>query len=96
MQVTDAGLAALGDYDPLPTGRELAEYWVSNQRFNETERVMLRAFLDRPSGLTAAQLCTVVGKEWSGTLRTYLSNLRTAGVVVGKNSEIMRAHEDLL
>lgn len=96
MRITDAGLEALGDYTPLPSGPDLAEYWINNPRFNSTERDILRVLLAHPRGLTADKLCDQIGKEWSGTLRTYLSNLRTAGVVVGRNNEAMRANDELL
>jgi hypothetical protein len=97
MRITGAGLDALGHYEMIPSpGPELAEYWCRNTKFNETERQILRAFVSHPRGLTAEQICEVVGKEWTGTLRTYLSNLRTSGVIVGRNNEVMRASEDLL
>jgi hypothetical protein len=35
------------------------------------------------------------GDEWSGGLRNSLSALRTAGVIVGTNTEVMKASGEL-
>jgi hypothetical protein len=51
--------------------------------------------LERPKGMTADQLCDATGYSYSGSFQNTLSELRTAGVLVGKNTEVMRANEDL-
>lgn len=94
MQITDAGLAH-GPFPVLPTGRALAEYWVAHPSFGKCAREILRHLIDAPSGRNAQQLCDVTGYEYSGSFQNALSELRTAGVLIGKNTEMMRASEDL-
>jgi hypothetical protein len=97
MTITDAGRAALGDgYDPLPTGRDLVDYWLAHRSLGACERAVLRVLLDHPGGLAADDLVKAAGYEWSGGFRNALSTLRTAGLLVGRNGEVMRAADVLL
>lgn len=95
MSITDAGLEVLGPYDPLPTGSALREHWLANGVITGTHKdlfkVILAAYPDRISGEEAT---SAIGKQWSGTIRTYLSKLRTLGVIEGANAS-MRASEHL-
>jgi hypothetical protein len=95
MSITDDGLAALGGFDALPTGAELAEYWLTHSSFGSCEKQTLQAFLLHPKGLDMEQAAKEAGYQVSGGFRNALSSLRTAGVIVGKNTEVMRANEDL-
>lgn len=95
MRATDAGIAALGEYEPLPTGRALVDYWLGHRSLGACERSVLRTLLEHPSGLAAAELATTAGYEWSGGFRNALSSLRTAGLIVGRNGEVMRASDTL-
>lgn len=95
MRITDAGLSALGSFEPLPSDpEELAEYWVG--RFGRQEGALLRALIDHPDGLAAEDLVRITGYQYGGTMRNCLAKLRTAGVIVGKNTETMRAADELL
>lgn len=94
MTATVRGIAA-ADATPLPTGAALADYWLNHQSFGKCERDALRALIDNPSGLTAESLCELTGYQWSGGFRNALSSLRTAGVIVGRNGEVMRASSEL-
>ncbi len=96
MVITDAGLAALGDVDPLPMGAALVDHWLNHPSFGKAERAIVTALVEHPDGLTAEQLCEVAGYEWGGGFRNRLSTVRTAGLLIGKNTETMRAHPDLL
>lgn len=89
MRITDAGMAALGTYDPLPTGQALRDYWLN--KFGRCERSILEALLNNPSGLDKDRMCEITGYAWSGTFSNALGTLRTAGVMVGQNSSVMRA-----
>lgn len=96
MRITQGGLDALGDYDQMPApGPELQRYWLQHPSFGKCEREVLSALLAHRGGLGAAELTHKTGYEWSGGFRNSLSNLRTAGVLVGRNSETMRASEEL-
>ncbi len=95
MQITEAG-EALGPFPELPTGSDLADYWLQHNSFGKCAKDVLGELLQHPNGRTAEQLAKATGYEYSGGFRNALSELRTAGVLVGKNTEVMRASEDLL
>jgi hypothetical protein len=95
MSITDEGLA-LGPFDELPTGEALRQHWLNFKQFGTGERKVLQALLDNPDGLDAQQLCSVTDYEYSGGFRNILSALRAAGVLVGKNGQVMRASDELL
>lgn len=95
MRITETGLSALGSFDPLPQGDALAQYWLSHVSFGKCERAILQALLDHPRGLDKDRLCEVTNYEFSGGFKNALANLRTAGVLIGRNMETMSVHEDL-
>lgn len=96
MRLTSEGRAALGDqFEPLPTGPELAQHWLSSPLFEPRQHEILRVLLAHPGGLDKDGLSDAIGREWSGGVRNDLAVLRTAGVIVGKNTEIMRASDEL-
>lgn len=97
MDITDAGMEAIGaSYAPLPTGQALIDYWLTHPSLGSAERAILGWLISAPEGLDAAALMSGTGYTWSGGFRNALSKLRTAGLIEGKNGEVMRAHEDLL
>jgi hypothetical protein len=81
---TDAGLAALGEYEALPSGRDLIDYWLN--RLPKGEAAILRIAVDKyPDAVPAAY----VGQETnyshtSGTFTTYVSRLRTKCLLEGR------------
>jgi hypothetical protein len=96
MMITDQGIAALGDYDPLPTGHALIDYWLRHPSLGKCERAILEVLIEaHPKGLRADELAARTGYEWSGGFRNALSALRTVGLLVGKNSAEMRAIDTL-
>ena len=95
MKVTTSGINALGDFRALPSGVELAQYWLHHPSFGLCERKILAAVLNSSNGLTLEEICEKTGYSASGSFMSSLSSLRTAGVLVGKNSEKMLAAEVL-
>jgi hypothetical protein len=96
MKITESGREALGsDYTPLPAGKALADYWLRHPSFGLCERKVLESLLESRDGLTIDEICQETGYQASGSLKTSLSSLRTAGVLVGKNNGRMRAADDL-
>jgi hypothetical protein len=93
VKFTDAGLAALGAYDPLPEGRELAEYWI--RKLGGGASRMLRVLVDAyPGALTNEQLGQAAQiSHVSGTFSTYLGRLRALELVEGRGE--LRASEEL-
>lgn len=98
MNITDAGMGALGDYDPLPTGAELHGYWLTHSSLGKCERAALKVLIDSyPEGYTGTELAVQCEPpyEYSGGFRNSLSTLRTAGLITGGNTGTLRASEDL-
>lgn len=97
MRIThDAYARITGSYEPLPEGRALADYWLTHSSFGQCERAVLKALLECPDGLGIEELAERTGYQVSGGFKNALSSLRTAGVIVGRNTERMRVCDELL
>lgn len=94
MRITETGLS-LGPFDPMPEGQDLIDYWLTHRSFGQCERTVLAALVEHRHGLTAEQICERTGYQYSGGFKNALSNLRTAGVIVGRNTEVMKASDTL-
>lgn len=84
VQITQAGLDALGPYDPLPTpGSELVQYWLG--RLGLAERTILGAFVGvYPQSITKEFLGEATGYSHdSGHFKNTLGRLRGLGLVDG-------------
>lgn len=91
--ITDAGEAALGQYDPLPTGSELLAYW-TRQLGGGAARMLQALAQVYPNALSRDDLGEASGlSARSGTFDTYLSRMRTLELVTGKGE--LRASEEL-
>lgn len=95
MRITEAGLAG-GPFPSLPAGHELIEFWRSHRSFKKCARVVLGALIDHPDGLTIDEIAAETDYAVSGGFKNDLAVLRTAGVMVGKNTERMRLSDELL
>jgi hypothetical protein len=95
MAITDLGREALGSFDELPTGAALGKWWLQSPQFGQAERVVLATLLDHPEGFSGYDLAKACGYEFSGGFRNALSTLRTAGVIVGRNNDVLRANPEL-
>lgn len=93
LRATDAGLAALGDFEPLPTGAALLAYWCG--RLGKAERLILEQLCEQyPNALTKDSLGTRTGYEPNGGgFNNALSKLRTLELISGRGE--LRASEDL-
>lgn len=95
LRITDSGLHALGSFEPLPTGRELLGYWLSELGQGGASR-MLGALADaHPRALDADALGAAAGLSQSGTFDTYLSRLRRLELVEG-DRRALRLSEELV
>ena len=90
---TAAGVDALGDFEPLPRGKALRDYWFG--KLVRAERESLRALCDaHPRSLTKQQVANAAGYEASGGgFNNALSKLRTLDLIRG--SREMKASPDL-
>jgi hypothetical protein len=91
---TPAGVEVIGDeWEPLPEGPALAEYWIA--QLPRAEGLILRALLDAfPSSLTKAEIAERTGYAASGGgFSNALGKLRTLQLIEGYGE--MRADETL-
>jgi hypothetical protein len=95
IRITDAGRET-GPYDALPTGRDLVDYWLNHPSLGKCERAVLRHLIEHPDGATADELCAATGYEYSGGFRNSLGALRTAGLIEGRNTDWLKASDELL
>lgn len=87
LRITDAGRAALGPVDPLPTGEALVEHWMG--RLGHAEREILRVLVDAaPEGISregmAGQTFSRKGEPYEvdgGSFGNALGKLRTLGLI---------------
>lgn len=85
LRITDAGLAVLGEFDPLPQGQELLDYWIAELGDSGAARILRVLAKHYPRALSkeavgeAAEL-----SHSSGSFNTYLSKLRTLELVEGR------------
>ena len=90
--ITSEGLAALGDFDPLPTGASLFEHWMA--RVGKGDRETLRILATLHGECASSDLAQRAGySPSSSTWRNILSRLRTLGLIEGSRN--IKLHEDL-
>lgn len=94
MDITQDGLNLIMPFDPLPVGEDLRQFWLN--KFGPMAQAVLQSLFDNPNGLNKDELVETAGYTWNGSMRNTLSQLRTAGVITGKNTEIMRASDYLM
>ena len=94
ISVTDGGIAALGDdYEPLPTGRDLRQYWLD--RLSGGERAILEVLVQaHGKAVTREDLDEATGYRRSSR-DTYLQRLVSRRLVVVEGRGAVRASETL-
>lgn len=91
MRITRRGLEYAPE-DPLPSGKELAAYWLNHNSLGRCERSILEYLIARKSAHGGEALAALTPKgdgshyEYSGGFKNALSNLRTAGLIRGSNT----------
>lgn len=101
MRITDAGMTHAHDATALPSGQALIEFWKSHPAFSLCHRqiiTVLAANLDNPHGLTMEEIAGQCSPpyEISGGFRNALGELRTAGVIIGRNTDRMKLNPDMI
>jgi hypothetical protein len=81
VQITEEGLRALGDWEPLPTGQELLRRWLG--RLSKCERSILQTLAaNYPNALSNEELGEATGySSSSGGFNSSLSRLRTLELI---------------
>jgi hypothetical protein len=93
LTITEAGIQALGSWEPLPTGSALIDYW--RGRLGKAERSILEALAEvYPAALTKEEVAAKAGYEPNGGgFNNALGRLRTLELVHGRGE--IRASENL-
>lgn len=80
-RITDDGMKALGDFDPLPTGQALIDHWLGS--LGTPEQKILRPLIEAwPSGMDKESLAAAAGYEpGGGAFNNPIGRLRTLGLV---------------
>ncbi|KKM77192.1 hypothetical protein LCGC14_1372550 [marine sediment metagenome] len=95
MVITDTGMGA-GEFQALPAGAELISYWTSHTSFGRCEREILHYLVGTyPATANIDDLAAATGYRVSGGFRNSLGKLRTAGLLVGRNTGDMTVADDL-
>ncbi len=63
----------------------------SETKLGKAERAILTVLAQFPEGCESGKLALLSGYRYSGGFRNSLSSLRTAGLMIGENTEVMRA-----
>lgn len=94
LRISDTGLQALGDYEPLPTGEALLDHW--RRELGDTGmRKMFDALAEVfPESLSPAELASRCAMEpGGGTFRTYRAKLRTLELIDVAGGELRLSRE---
>ncbi len=93
LTITEAGIEALGSWEPLPTGSALIDYWRS--RLGKAERLILEVLAQvYPDALTKEEVAAKTGYEANGGgFNNALGRLRTLKLVQGRGG--IRASDNL-
>ncbi len=84
LEITDSGLAALGDFTPLPTGTDLLEHWL--RQLGKAEREALRVIAGSwPEPMSKDDVASAAGYAADGGgFNNAISRLRTLELVEGR------------
>jgi hypothetical protein len=85
MQITDDGLISLGDFEPLPSGEDLLNFWLKHPALGKPDRAILSYLYCRyPETVSKADIAAATLYEvTSGSFRNALSRLRTLKLIEG-------------
>lgn len=92
LSITPAGLTALGDFEPLPTGRALLDHWLTRLPKGQAETLRVLATIGghgQASDVASRAGYSTAASTWRGIL----AGLRVLCLVEG--SRTLKLHEDL-
>jgi hypothetical protein len=86
VEPTPAGVAALGAYEPLPTGRALVDWWCG--QLGKAERSIFTTLVEMwPRGVPVDEIAALTGySPTSGGFRNALSRLRSLELASGRGA----------
>jgi hypothetical protein len=92
--ITEAGLAALGNYEPLPTGAALLEHWLrelGESGASRILRVLSEAYPDPLDNDAIGERASISAR--SGSFSTYMSKLRGLELIEGTRGQVRASAE---
>jgi hypothetical protein len=94
LDITEAGLAALGSFNPLPTGAGLLNYWLRDLGDSGAARILQVLAHVYPHSLNREMLAERAGMSGgSGSFSTYLSRLRSLELIKSDHGEFTASEE---
>jgi hypothetical protein len=93
LMISEAGIRALGSWEPLPAGRALIDYW--RGRLRKAERLIIETLTQAyPAALNKEEIAARAGYEANGgDFNNALGRVRTLELVQGRGE--LRASDDL-
>lgn len=93
LRITEAGLAVLGPFEPLPTGSALCRHWL--ERLPQGERVILEGLCQAwPHAVTRERIGEITGYQRSSR-DTYLQRLAARRLIVVRGRGEVQASPEL-
>ena len=80
IQITEAGLKALGSFEPLPTGEALREYWLNRVGMSKG-RILEVLYNVYPHPIGIEELAERAGYTVNGHFNNMIGSLRTMGLI---------------
>jgi hypothetical protein len=100
VRITDEGLRAYGPVEPLPTGKELYDYWMQHPDLGRAEQEVLRVLFtyrkSMPKEVIAPLTISDRGTPYEangGGFNNAISRLRTYELIEGSRGELSAAKE---
>jgi hypothetical protein len=96
LQVTRAGLAALGPFDPLPLGDELREWLLSGDKLSTMEKALLSWVCDAyPNAISKGDVLAKANYASSGPVSSAFAKLVAYNYVIPQGPSMLKAAEEL-
>jgi len=94
--ITDAGVKALGVYDPLPTGEALRAWLTSGNKLSVMERALFKAICDEyPDAISKGEILRKAQYASSGPVSRAFARLVKYGYVVPSGRGELRAAREM-
>jgi hypothetical protein len=95
LRITDAGAAALGPYDPLPSGAQLRQLRLEDPNYSVMEKKILSALFDAyPNPIAKGELLEKVGYSSNGSTSAVFAKLVKLGWAKSAGAGQLKASDD--
>lgn len=93
LSITQAGVDALGPFDPLPVGSELQQHWLNELGKGKRSEMLSVLIATYPNTVSDDEVAKRADMALSGTFDKYLGQLRTLQLVEGPRHELRASAE---